>query len=41
VTAPIAKGSLLTTESFAPDRTHFVYELRRMQDEQMAMERPT
>jgi predicted homoserine dehydrogenase-like protein len=39
VLQPIAKGELLTEDNFQPDTAKFVYELRRMQDEQLAMER--
>jgi predicted homoserine dehydrogenase-like protein len=34
----IAKGDLLTEENFAPDPTKFVYELRKVQDAQLAMD---
>lgn len=33
VTAPVAKGELLTYDHVAPDRDRFVYKLRQMQDE--------
>ena len=39
VLAPIAKGGLLTERNFAPDSEQFVYQLRRMQDEQLGMEK--
>jgi predicted homoserine dehydrogenase-like protein len=38
VLKPIAKGDLLTVDNFAPDGTKFVYMLREMQDQQLAME---
>jgi predicted homoserine dehydrogenase-like protein len=38
VTAPIAKGDLLTEANFAPDSDKFVYKLRQMQDAQLRME---
>jgi predicted homoserine dehydrogenase-like protein len=34
----IAKGDLLTEENFAPDSAKFVYELRKVQDAQLAMD---
>lgn len=34
----IAKGDLLTEETFAPDPAKFVYELRKVQDAQLAMD---
>jgi predicted homoserine dehydrogenase-like protein len=34
----IAKGDLLTEENFAPNAAKFVYELRKVQDAQLAME---
>jgi predicted homoserine dehydrogenase-like protein len=40
VVQPIAKGELLTEDRFVPDPTQFVYQLRRMQDEQLGMDRP-
>jgi predicted homoserine dehydrogenase-like protein len=39
VLQPIAKGDLLTEGNFAPDRAQFVYQLRKMQDEQIEMEK--
>lgn len=39
VTQPIHKGELLTWANFAPDSSLFVYKLRQMQDEQLAMEK--
>jgi predicted homoserine dehydrogenase-like protein len=38
VTAPIAKGALLTRADFSPEREHFVCQLREMQDQQLEME---
>jgi predicted homoserine dehydrogenase-like protein len=38
VTAPIARGAVLTEESFAPATTKFVYKLRQMQDAQLEIE---
>lgn len=38
VTAPIAKGELLTGANFTPDAEKFCYKLRKMQDAQLAME---
>ncbi|MBN1642196.1 MAG: hypothetical protein JXA09_13255 [Anaerolineae bacterium] len=38
VTAPIAKGTLITARDLTPDRQHFVYQLRQMQDQQLRME---
>jgi predicted homoserine dehydrogenase-like protein len=38
VTAPIARGVVLTEESFAPATTKFVYKLRQMQDAQLEIE---
>jgi predicted homoserine dehydrogenase-like protein len=35
----IAKGELLTERNFTPDATKFVYQLRKMQDAHLAMER--
>jgi len=35
----ISKGELLTEANFTPDATKFVYQLRQMQDAQLAMER--
>jgi len=34
----IAKGDMLTEDNFAPDPTKFVYELRKVQDSQLAMD---
>lgn len=39
VVQPIAKGALLTGQNLAPDPNLFVYQLRQMQDEQLAMEK--
>ncbi len=39
VLQPVVKGELLTAENLCPDREKFVYQLRRMQDEQLGMER--
>jgi predicted homoserine dehydrogenase-like protein len=39
VLEPVAKGALLTAGNFAPDPAKFVYQLRQMQDEQLAMEK--
>ena len=39
VRMPVAKGELLTAANLIPDRSKFVYQLRQMQDEQLAMER--
>jgi predicted homoserine dehydrogenase-like protein len=41
VLKPVAKGELLTEDNFMPDTGKFVYQLRRMQDEQIAMEKQT
>jgi predicted homoserine dehydrogenase-like protein len=38
VIAPIAKGELLTEQNLRPDPSKFVYQLRQMQDAQLAME---
>jgi predicted homoserine dehydrogenase-like protein len=38
VTSAIKKGDLITAQRFAPNRDHFVYQLRQMQDQQLAME---
>ncbi len=38
VIADIAKGEMLTEENFAPNPAQFVYELRKVQDAQLAME---
>ena len=35
---PVAKGELLTADNFVPDTSKFVYMLREMQDQQLAME---
>ena len=34
----ITKGDMLTEENFAPNKTKFVYELRKVQDAQLKME---
>lgn len=39
VRLPISKGELLTQANLMPDRGKFVFQLRQMQDEQLAMER--
>ncbi len=39
VRLPISKGEVLTEANLIPDRHKFVYQLRQMQDEQLAMER--
>lgn len=38
VVRDIAKGEMLTEDNFIPDASKFVYELRRIQDTQLAME---
>jgi predicted homoserine dehydrogenase-like protein len=38
VLRPVAKGQLLTADNLQPDRHKFVYQLRQMQDAQLAME---
>jgi len=39
VRLPVSKGELLTQANLMPDRRKFVYQLRQLQDEQLAMER--
>ncbi|MFN2132843.1 MAG: hypothetical protein ACK2VD_20115, partial [Anaerolineae bacterium] len=39
VRLPVSKGELLTQANLMPDRSKFVYQLRQLQDEQLAMER--
>jgi predicted homoserine dehydrogenase-like protein len=39
VRLPVSKGDLLTQANLVPDRAKFVYQLRQLQDEQVAMER--
>jgi predicted homoserine dehydrogenase-like protein len=39
VIAPVAKGELLTDKNLRPDPTKFVYQLRQLQDMQLAMEK--
>jgi predicted homoserine dehydrogenase-like protein len=39
VRLPIPKGEVLTQANLIPDRSKFVYQLRQMQDQQLAMER--